>query len=283
MKKHLFVVFLFFITTISAQTELDLPSTEFSYLKGEAASTEQEYLSALNYYFEALQNTFDVDNQFHIINQINLIFEEIQANKEQLKNESADIPDDTYFVYDAFDLALTRNEDWQFGFKNRAGELVIPCKYDEILPFGRLGYTKAKRDNVDYYIDTKGNAFEFVTSIEEITADTKGLDLSNQNLETFPTEILNYPQLEVLILDKAKLSIPEEIRQLKNLKILSVASCNLEQLEVLNLSGNYFRIFPAQIAKLKNLKRLLMIRCTLNRVSLEIGNMSSLEMVDLSF
>ena len=55
------------------------------------------------------------------------------------------------------------------------------------------------------------------------------------------------------------------------------------KLEELHLVGNHFESFPIPICDLTNVKKLYMDNCTLRKIPKEIGNMSSLVIVDLSY
>lgn len=55
------------------------------------------------------------------------------------------------------------------------------------------------------------------------------------------------------------------------------------QLEELHLVGNHFESFPMPICDLTNVKKLYMDNCTLTKIPKEIGNMSSLVVVDFSY
>lgn len=59
-------------------------------------------------------------------------------------------------------------------------------------------------------------------------------------------------------------------------------SC-FSHLEELHLVGNHFESFPMPICGLQNVKKLYMDNCTLTKIPKEIGNMSSLSVVDLSY
>ena len=64
---------------------------------------------------------------------------------------------------------------------------------------------------------------------------------------------------------------------------LPVQFSRFSQLEELHLVGNHFESFPMPICNLRNVKKLYMDNCTLTKIPKEIGNMSSLVMVDFSY
>tara|TARA_Y100000589_G_scaffold130416_1_gene124083 strand:- start:23579 stop:24184 length:606 start_codon:yes stop_codon:yes gene_type:complete len=95
------------------------------------------------------------------------------------------------------------------------------------------------------------------------------LDLSKQKLDSFPEEILLFPNLQYLDLKKNKLSyIPPEIGQLK-------------KLQYLDLSKNRLDSLPESIGQLTNLKELNVSQNYLVKLPKSIGNLKQLEVLDL--
>lgn len=108
---------------------------------------------------------------------------------------------------------------------------------------------------------------EPVPVIEPIVGkSTNSLDLSNQNLDQLPSDVLSQGDLIELNIANNKLSgaLPAEIKNLNNLKILN-ASNNLMtgvpaeigqmiNLEILDLSNNQLTGLPYELGNLKNLK-----------------------------
>jgi len=93
------------------------------------------------------------------------------------------------------------------------------------------------------------------------------LDLHNQDLSTFPAEILTLKNLKQLDLrDNNITEIPEGIKELKNLEQLSMftnqlqnvpnAIGELENLKMLDLGNNPLENLPSEVAKLSNLEKL---------------------------
>lgn len=86
------------------------------------------------------------------------------------------------------------------------------------------------------------------------------LNLSGLNLEEFPENIFEYPNLTKLVLSNNKIkTIPKEIVTLKKLKVLDLANneisvlqssvFKLPKLSTLNLFGNKIKKFPKQITE----------------------------------
>lgn len=96
----------------------------------------------------------------------------------------------------------------------------------------------------------------------------KTLNLSNQGLAKIPGDVFGRGSLEELNVSYNELSgsIPSQIGQLKNLRILNASHNNmtgvpaeigqLRNLEVLNLSYNQLTGLPNELGNLKNLKTL---------------------------
>lgn len=114
-------------------------------------------------------------------------------------------------------------------------------------------------------IFSKADPKEEALKIEKAASS---LDLSSQKLEKFPKYILDMRSLENLDLSNNELSetLPAEIKNLSNLKILNLANNQmtnlpaelgqLKYLEELNLSNNNFTGLPHELGNLKNLKTL---------------------------
>ena len=75
----------------------------------------------------------------------------------------------------------------------------------------------------------------------------ESINLSNNNLDSFPNEILSFKELRVLNLQNNNISqIPSKIS-------------GLQKLKALNLLGNDIRTLPNEIKELKNLRLLIII------------------------
>lgn len=119
------------------------------------------------------------------------------------------------------------------------------------------------------------------------------LDLSNNNLDKFPNEILNLKNLKKLNLSNNKIStLPINIDRLKRLenldlsnnKITSIYSnfCNLEKLHTLILNNNKIKSLPSQINQLKRLKKISISSNKLKNLPAGISYLSNLESLNIS-
>jgi Leucine-rich repeat (LRR) protein len=120
------------------------------------------------------------------------------------------------------------------------------------------------------------------------------INLSYCGLKEFPMKLLNYPQLETIIIHHNKIStIPPEIYKLKNLKKLLIGNnklsslpstlCENEQLEVLSLRGNQFSSLPDVLFQLSNLTYLDVTHNQITQLNPEIGNLKKLTRLSLDF
>ena len=97
------------------------------------------------------------------------------------------------------------------------------------------------------------------------------LDLSEQSLTKVPLYVFERIDLERLDLSNNNLtgSLQAEIR-------------HLQQLKVLDMSGNKFTGVPAEIGQLKNLETLNLSNNLITGLPYELGNLSNLKILDLS-
>lgn len=96
------------------------------------------------------------------------------------------------------------------------------------------------------------------------------LDLSKEQLKTFPTEILRFKNLTELDLSRNKLTdLPENFF--------------FPNIEVLNLTKNKFEVFPESICKNTSLKQLLIGKNELSEFPECIGDLAELNILDAWF
>lgn len=99
------------------------------------------------------------------------------------------------------------------------------------------------------------------------TLEVKEIILTGNNFTEFPPEVLNMPQLEVLLIGHNPISkLPDNLDGLRNLKRLSINATlikefpsdlsALENLESIGLDHNDFKNVPEPILTIPNLKRL---------------------------
>jgi len=120
------------------------------------------------------------------------------------------------------------------------------------------------------------------------------INLSYCGLKEFPLRLLNYPQIESIIIHHNRItSIPQEIFKLKNLKKLFIGNnklsslpstlCENEQLEVLSLRGNEFSVLPDVLFQLNNLIYLDVSHNQITILNPELGNLKKLTRLFLDF
>lgn len=109
------------------------------------------------------------------------------------------------------------------------------------------------------------------TQTEEPTTSLLSVNLSNQNLNKMPSDILSMTRIQELNLSRNKLTgaLPAEIRHLQNL-------------EVLNISNNQMTGLPAELGQLSKLRVLNASNNQLTGIPHELGNLQKLEVLDLS-
>jgi len=131
----------------------------------------------------------------------------------------------------------------------------------------------------------------FTKSLEEAKKDPEKvveLDLSGQNLTTFPPEILKMKNLAFLGLSQNKIQeIPAEIGELKKLYKLGLVGCQLKtlpssigdltELVYLHLEKNDLDALPESLGNLHKLKRLTLSENKLKKVPDSIGELDQLE------
>ena len=167
--------------------------------------------------------------------------------------------------------------------------------------FDETGFTKVKRDGVDYLLDTLGNEYRVAYTIKDLLKypSMVALDTRGTKLDSFPTAILNHKTLEVLILNGGYHPyennfdiIPDAINQLP-LKSLQLHYCGIDSLPMLSLNSlqslylsknNLINIDGLKGANLQNLQYLELSYNKLTNIdALKDANLQSLQILDLSF
>ena len=118
------------------------------------------------------------------------------------------------------------------------------------------------------------------------------LDLTKSRLKDFPIEVLEFKNLEVLLLNRNKITmIPQSISQLQSLRVLAIYRnriedmsplCNLPNLEQLDISDNFIEAIPDDINKLKSLKKLYLGMNVIGHFPATLGMLENLEYLDLT-
>jgi Leucine-rich repeat (LRR) protein len=217
-----------------------------------------------------------------------------------LGRKNQELIDAFYFYEDKFAVAYKGD---QYGYINKKGEVVIDYRYEEAENF-EDGFAKVKKYGKKYWIDTLGKEYRLAESLKELSREVLALDLSGQDFDTFPLEILNHPQLKILKLSNSRIPlIPNEISKLKKLEVLyfkyntelkgwdgedsSMLSLPenigaLQQLKELNFIGNNLDSLPESIGQLLNLEVLRLRSNNLKTLPKSIGLLDKLKILDLA-
>jgi Leucine-rich repeat (LRR) protein len=210
-----------------------------------------------------------------------------------------------YFYKDRFALALKKEISSgknKFYFIDKNGDEVTKLgKWDKAEQFEwETDFAAVKKDGKNYILDTLGNTYRVAYDLATMDSSVVALDLSDVQLDSFPTPVLQYTQLQVLILNhfynrkrKSLRTLPSEIAKLKNLKTLQLTYCNLDSLPIqigelknlttLDLVGNKLQSLPIQIGELKNLTELYLRDNKLQSLPVQIGKLKNLIALYLIF
>lgn len=199
-------------------------------------------------------------------------------------------------------------------------KLYLPCV---LLLFSTL--IKAQQDFIFTSLEEALKTPELVIKLD-LTMNLKQLrspvldgsyaeEIDKSTFHEFPTEVLSFPNLEWLVLDKHKIpTLPKSLNRLKKLKFISIEQngisqieqgfqpeslvqlriqknnisvlpesvCSINSLEVLDIGLNPLKELPISIGNLKNLKTLNLNLCALESLPETIGNLNNLEVAVLS-
>ncbi|MGD1842377.1 MAG: leucine-rich repeat domain-containing protein [Thermonemataceae bacterium] len=184
----------------------------------------------------------------------------------------------TQTVYDeevAYDYEIVE-KNGKYIFVDEQGNYVKKLgTWDKIEHFSddHGGFAKVWKENKEYYLDTLGNTYRVAYELLDTPNPAiEALALSPKHFDAFPMEVLQYPNLQVLIIDGSYANednftaLPAEIVKLKRLRFLSLQYCALstlpdnlgalKHLQVLCLKFNQLKSLPESIGKLKKLKKL---------------------------
>ncbi|MGD1842375.1 MAG: leucine-rich repeat domain-containing protein [Thermonemataceae bacterium] len=189
-------------------------------------------------------------------------------------------------------------KDGKYIFTDSKGNYVEKLgTWDEIEAFfftsGEL--VKVWKESKQYYLDDSGNTYRVAYEIgDKPDPEIEALDLSRQQFDTFPMEVLQYPNLKVLFIDgyyenkNNFVALPAEIVQLKELRFLSLSEGvlttlpdnlgALKHLQVLYLSENQLKDLPESIGQLQKLKELTFRGNQLKSLPESITKLQKLEM-----
>ena len=214
------------------------------------------------------------------------------------------------FAQGAFeDYKIYQLENNKYAFTDLQGNLIEKLgTWDEIEYFNIYRRQLSDRefvavweDSKEYYLDTLGNAYRVAHELSDPpNSKIQALDLYDhkQRFDTFPMEVLQYPNLQVLIIDghyrdiNNFTTLPAEIVQLKALRFLSLRDGSLStlpdnldalaQLQTLDLEGNQLATLPESITKLQNLNTLSLGANHLVTLPESLGKLQNLNTLDLS-
>ena len=282
---------------------------------GKELVDEGNYVKALEYYASAKdfcsEKTKEVDK---LITEIITRISEEQKNTQQALLKAEKLINAFYFYDDKYALAFgeksiengsSRNV---FYFIDKKGNDVRKLgRWEKAEQFSYMSLAKVwDENNIAYYLDTLGYTYRINFKLEK-KPDTKitALNLSNQYFDSFPIGVLEYPQLQILIISQdmsvwSKIkNIPSDITKLKNLTFLSLNGImheikelpknigQLTNLKFLNLGGyNQLNSLPESFVELKNLISLRLggyiIETPLTTLPENFGQLQNLQRLDLS-
>jgi hypothetical protein len=232
-------------------------------------------------------------------------FAQVEIEKEMViaektKTQAAEskakaVLDKIYFYDDKFCLASQKNQfrQTQYGFIDRDLNTKINFKYDEALPFDYTGFAKVRKGNVYYLVDTIGIEYKLGLDISQSDTSITALDLRNKKIKEIPPSVLEYIQLEILILGNNQLSsLPTELFKLTKLTNLNLNRNQLNNLPTefgqltkltnLNLNGNQLGSLPTEFGQLINLTSLNISFNQLNSLPTEFGQLFNLTNLNLN-
>lgn len=242
---------------------------------------------------------------------------EVQAQK--------DIADSALSQAEKFISALDLGEgklalaykNGKVGYIDKAGNVVIPYRYETAGAFDNTGFAKVQTIEefaipntmgvkteyrpVDYLIDPSDKQYKVAYNLEDLktgeeitdTIKHKALDLRNTRLNSFPPQISDQPQLEIIIFDAGLKkennfkTIPKEIQNFQGLKYLSLRNCKIEslpseigqlkELQTLDLRENNLKSLPVELVQLKELQTLNLKENSLASLPEGIGQLKKLQ------
>ncbi|MEO5997952.1 MAG: AAA family ATPase [Chitinophagaceae bacterium] len=204
-----------------------------------------------------------------------------------------------YFYDEKFALAIKdMGNGEKYGFINKEADPVIDYKYEKAEQFDYedlLAKVKRYDDEgslTDYLIDTTGKEYKVAYTLKTLDNDITALDLRDQQLTEFPREIMDHPQLRILLINKSVIKRLAGIGRLKILQMLDLSYSQveilpheigaLENLEMLNLEYNKLKNLPEVIKNLKTLQTLWLGYNQFQGWPDEIGQLKSLHSLDVS-
>ncbi|MGF1534256.1 MAG: leucine-rich repeat domain-containing protein, partial [Bernardetiaceae bacterium] len=220
---------------------------------------------------------------------------EKQKERAQTNLDKANKLIDAFYFYDnKFALAF---KDEKFYFIDKNGDEIEKLgRWKKAQQFSSDGDGFARLANEreqDFLLDTLGNTYPVAFQIEGLHSGIKALDLTGLKLDSFPLQILEHPQLEVLILNRTYIKkLPPTISRLQQLKNLQLQSCQLDSLPptigvlknltYLSLAANLLKNLPDQIGQLNNLHHLDLVGNDISDLPTRLGELKNLKTLYLS-
>lgn len=167
----------------------------------------------------------------------------------------------------------------------------VPRPEPEIITYTDLSDALAESKSVRKLSLRNNNLTSFPADILKLK-NLSFLDLEQNQLQTLPREIEQLTDLKELFLLENKLtSLPDNFGNIKKLKTLGLASNQLdsfplqliamEKLETLDLSNNQLSVIPSEIGLMKNLKVLVLVYNKIKSIPPEIYELKKLERIYL--
>lgn len=223
-----------------------------------------------------------------VLQQVDSLYKIAEVQRQKAER----VLDRIYFYQGQFGLAYDK-ENYHYGFIDKNLVCKIAFQYEEALPFDYTGYARVKRNNIYYLIDTAGLEYPLATETNQLDDEITALDLRNQGLDTLPSCIFNFPQLNILLLGGNKIErLPRQIGELTNLQTLVLNNnliselpreiSQLTRLQCLDISDNELLQISKELASLGNLRTLDISGNLLFSLPKEIENLGSLYTLNLN-
>lgn len=269
-----------------------------------AFSQAYENLDAAQYYCEDSLEVISLakGELFLEINQLRNKAEQAERTAKAALQKANKLISAFYFYQDRLALAYgKRGQQKVFYFIDKEGDKVKRLGYwARAQQFDQSGFARVlDKEGRSFLLNTDGETFRVAYSLNELTFETKAVDLRDKQLYSFPAELLNNFQLEIILLDGSYErpntfgTLPFEISRIRELRLLSLSHCTLrtlpasigqlENLRILNLSNNQLKKLPASFGNLSNLTSLHLMDNELSRLPPSIGNLVNLRHLNLEY
>ena len=181
-----------------------------------------------------------------------------------------------YLYFYNNNIALGQADDGSFHFIDRATKIHEHLgSWDEAMEFNRLGYARVVMDNKKYLLNPDGKRFPLAESIQELNDSTLAYDNRQFPLDSFPEELLEHPQLQVILLN----GIPQRVNQIGS---IPVALTGFDSLHTLSLQYCNLKTLPVELFQMQSLRYLDLEQNQLRALPSEGVNLDSLELLNLN-